>query len=102
MIEVVAIILFSKKLKLIAKEKNLESKKWIIQLILTWISVEIGAVIIGMMILGESRIIEIAVLALILAIFSGFYTVNKLKNKINSLSEMDILEKNKDKFKHFR
>ena len=84
MLEILALGYFSKKVRSIAEEKNINPSKWIWRLVLTWFGVEI-ATIVSIFVFTDANIendIFIVVLpALVLAVISAFYTVYQLEQK---------------------
>lgn len=90
MLEILALGYFSKKVRSIAEEKNINPSKWIWRLVLTWFGVEI-ATIVSIFVFTDADIendIFIVVLpALILAAVSAFYTINQLEKEPQVLSK---------------
>lgn len=84
MLEIFAIAFFTKKIRKIAEEKNINPSKWIWRLVLTWFGVEIVAMILFFFATGanlEDGLLMIAIPALILAAISAFYTVKQLEKE---------------------
>ena len=102
MLEILAIIFFSKKIRTIAEEKNISAKKWIIRLIVVWFSIEFAIVLAGVVLFGEDSILIIGLLALGMGVLSGFVTLNELKKQETLDDEIEDLGKREDKFDHFR
>jgi len=102
MLEILAIIFFSKKIRTIAEEKNIPAKKWIIRLIVVWFSIEFAIAVAGVVLFGEESILIIGLLALGMGVLSGFVTLNELKKQETLDDEIEYLGKREDKFDHFR
>jgi len=83
MIEIFAIVFFSKKIRTIAEQKNINPSKWIWRLILTWFGVEILSVVLYVVITGDDleNIVLIFIPAMALAAASAFYTVKQLEKE---------------------
>lgn len=87
MLEIIAIIILSKKNGKLAVQKGLKSGTWILYSVLAWIGFEVLGVIVGIMTFGEENVIPIYLLALILAVSSYFLIRSILEKKPDVLDE---------------
>ena len=87
MLEIIALIILSKKNGKLAVQKGLKSGTWIFYNVLGWILFEVAGVLIGIMSFGEENIIPIYLLALILAVSSYFLIRSILEKKPDVLDE---------------
>jgi len=94
MIEMLALAFFIKKTRTLAEEKNINPKKWIWKLVLTWFGVEFMTIILIILASGKDidEMIFVASLpAILLASLSALYTVNLLKKEPENPSEIEII-----------
>ncbi len=92
MIEIIVLALFIKKVRTFAEEKNINPKKWIKRLVLTWFAVELIAIAIILLVSGkdiDEMFLVASLPAILLAIVSGFYTINLLKKEIEKPKEIE-------------
>ena len=102
MLEILAIIYFSKKIREICEEKNIVATKWIIRLIAIWFGIEILIVIIGIFLFGENAMLLVGLVALMAGIASGFYNLNAVKDLESKADEIEDLGKNEKDLDYFR
>lgn len=106
MIEILALFFFSRKIKSSCEAKGIKPGKWIAILVGTWIGVELLVLLGGIFYFGmsEAVIYKMIVPALIAAIVSAFFVlqkVNDLDDETEAL-ELDEFAAKEDQFKHFR
>ena len=89
MLEIIALILLSKKNGKLAVQKGLKSGTWILYSVLCWIGFEIAGVILGIISFGEENIVPIYLLAVILAVSSYFF-IRSILNKKPDILDDDI------------
>jgi hypothetical protein len=87
MLEVIAIIIVSRKNGKLAEQKGLKSSTWILYSILGWIGFEVIGVLAGTMLFGEDAMLPIYLLALALAVSSYFFIRAILNKKPDSMDE---------------
>ena len=87
MLEIVAIILLSKKNGKLAVQKGLKSGTWVLYSVLCWIGFEIAGVLVGIISFGQENIIPVYLLALILAASSYFFIRSILDKKPDAIDE---------------
>ena len=89
MLEIIAIILLSKKNGRLALKKGLKSGTWILYSVLCWIGFEVLGFVIGIIAFGQENIIPTYLLALVLAVSSYFF-IRSILNKKPDTMEDDI------------
>jgi hypothetical protein len=89
MLEIIALILLSKKNGKLAVQKGLKSGTWVLYSVLCWIGFEIAGVILGIISFGEENIVPIYLLAVILAVSSYFF-IRSILNKKPDILDDDI------------
>ncbi len=90
MLEIIAIILLSRKNGKLAEQKGLKSGTWILYSVLCWIGFEVVGVVIGIMAFGQDNLIPIYILALVLAVSSYFFIRSILNKKPDVMDDADI------------
>jgi len=80
----IALMLFSKKIKSIAAEKGIEAKKWLLRLFLMWFGIEILTIVL-FMVLSQNPSKDIFIMGSIVGILaasiSAIYNVNEMKKE---------------------
>lgn len=89
MLEIIAIILLSKKNGKLAEQKGLKSGIWILYSVLCWIGFEFIGAFIGILAFGQENFIMAYLLALGAAVSSYFF-IRFLLNKKPDTSDDDI------------
>ena len=89
MLEIIAIILLSKKNGTLAEQKGLKSGTWILYSVLCWIGFEFIGAFFGIMAFGQENFIMAYLLALAAAVSSYFF-IRSLLNKKPDISDEEI------------
>ena len=89
MLEIIAIILLSKKNGKLAEQKGLKSGTWILYSVLCWIGFEFIGAFIGIIPFGQENFIGAYLLALGAAVSSYFF-IRALLNKKPDITDEDI------------
>ncbi len=87
MLEIIALILLSKKNGMLAEQKGLKSGTWILYSVLCWIGFEIAGVILGIISFGRENMIPIYLLAIILGVSSYFFIRSILNKKPDAMDD---------------
>ena len=87
MLEIIALILLSKKNGKLAEQKGLKPGLWIVYSVLCWIAFEVIGVIVGIISFGQENIIPTYILALVLAVSSYFFIRSILQKKPDALND---------------
>lgn len=106
MIELLLIFYFSRKIRKLAEERGIIAGRWIAKLVIYWFVAELSVFAIGIYFLGQSEdtLLKLVVPALVAAIATAFFVINKLKAiEIEEDLTLDEFSKqSEDDFKHFR
>ena len=89
MLEIIAIIILSRKNGELAARKGLKSGLWIFYSVLAWIGFEIVGVIVGILAFGQDNFISIYILAIVAATSSYFF-IRTILNKKPDIMDEDI------------
>ena len=87
MLEIIAIIILSKKNGELAVRKGLKSGPWILYSVLCWIGFEFIGALIGILTFGRENIGPAYLLALAAAVSSYFFIRHLLNNKPDPIEE---------------
>ncbi|HMK04658.1 MAG TPA: hypothetical protein VK489_10720 [Ferruginibacter sp.] len=90
MLEILAIIMLSRKNGQLAVQKGLKFSTWVWYSVLAWIGFEILGAIIGILSFGQENFWPTYLLALILAVSSYFFIRSILNKKPDPVEEDDI------------
>jgi hypothetical protein len=89
MLEILAIIMLSKKNGQLATQKGLKSGTWILYSVLCWIGFELVGAMIGILAFGRENIVLAYLLALASAVLSYFF-IRAVLNKKPDVMDDDI------------
>ena len=87
MLEIIALIILSRKNGKLAVQKGLKSSTWIFYNVLCWIAFEVVGVVVGIMTFGEENVLPIYLLALALAVSSYFLIRSILDKKPDTIDD---------------
>ena len=87
MLEIIALIILSRKNGKLAVQKGLKSGTWILYSVLCWIAFEVVGVIVGIISFGQENIIPTYLLALFLAVSSYFFIRSVLNKKPDAMDD---------------
>lgn len=87
MLEIIAIVLLSKKNGKLAEQKGLKRGTWILYSVLCWIAFEVVGIIVGIISFGQENIIPTYLLALFLAVSSYFFIRSILNKKPDTMDD---------------
>ena len=90
MLEIIAIIILSRKNGQLAVQKGLKSGTWIWYSVLAWIGFEIAGIIIGFLSFGEENFWATYFLAVGLAVSSYFFVRSILNKKPDIMNDDEI------------
>lgn len=80
MLEIIVLIFLSKKIGALAIKKGLKPGNWKATMVIAWLGFEILGAILGIVLLGENRTIEVMLIALCGG-FGGFLLVKYILEK---------------------
>jgi hypothetical protein len=89
--DIILLIFLAYKISNLAAKKGEKRKKWVILLVLTWVSGEIVGASIGLVIFGKDNLFSIALLALGVA-GTFYFKINDYLNNLPDKIEKDINE----------
>ncbi len=105
MLDIIAFIFFSKKIRQLASEKEIEANPWIWKLVFRWLAIEIGFIAIAMIgfdvSIEDESLILVSLFAIALAFLSALYTLKQLK-EIPSNNKIEEIGRKEQNFDHFR
>jgi len=105
MLDIIAFIFFSKKIRKIASEKEIEAKPWIWKLVFRWLGIEIGLIALAIVGFGvnieDESLVLVSLFAIALAFLSALFTLKQLKETANNTTIEEIGRKEQN-FDHFR
>jgi hypothetical protein len=87
MLEIIAVVLLSKKNGRLAVQKGLKSGIWVAYSVLCWIGFEVLGFIIGIIAFGQENIIPTYLLAIVLAVSSYFFIRSILNKKPDAMDD---------------
>ncbi|GAB2839016.1 hypothetical protein [Ferruginibacter profundus] len=90
MLEIIAIILLSKKNGALAETKGLKAGTWILYTVLSWIGFEVAGAVMGILLFGSENIIFAYLLAIASAVLGYFFILKILQNKPDTHDDDDI------------
>lgn len=103
MLEIIALIFLTKKIKALAIEKGEKPGKWAAIQVASWFGLEICGALIVIAIAGEEALIGAVVVGICLAVSSYFVIKNHLENKNSVPQELDeFASSNEKNLDHFR
>ncbi|MGG9962119.1 hypothetical protein [Ferruginibacter sp. SUN106] len=90
MLEIIAIILLSKKNGALAETKGLKSGTWILYTVLSWIGFEVAGAIMGVLLFGPENLVPVYLLAIASAVLGYFFILKILQDKPDAQDDDDI------------
>lgn len=87
MLEIIALILLTKRIGVLAEQKGLKPGTWKLYTVLVWLGSEIVGVLLGIILFGQENILMAGLMGLGFAIASFFILRANLNKKPDSMDE---------------